>query len=86
MATGQANSRSLTTLTTILALDGIALLFFIRNTHTHDREGTEIRRFEFRELDAMPDSKRRKMGLPTKIQKLDVMEETEKVEEIDTVK
>lgn len=34
----------------------------------------------------MPDSKRRKMGLPTKIQKLDVMEETEKVEEIDTVK
>lgn len=38
LATGQANSRSLTTLTTILALDGIALLFFIRNTHTTEKE------------------------------------------------
>ena len=42
LATGQANSHSLTTLTTILALDGIALLFFIRNTQrTRKREKSE---------------------------------------------
>ena len=83
LATGQANSHSLTTLTTILALDGIALLFFIRNTQRTRKRNQKI---QFRELDAMPDSKRRKMGLPTKIQKVDVvMDETEnRVEDIET--
>ena len=38
LATGQANSHSLTTLTTILALDGIALLFFIRTHRTAENQ------------------------------------------------